>query len=270
VTGPAPLLDFFKKGEVPRDVRLLAAQGGLAARAHEQLAILVHLLEDADQEIRTAADATLGRIPAEALRGFLARSDVPVGLREFFADRGVFPDQTPPLEGDADEPLVAAAGDAEPEDDSAEGEGEGAAAEDERETVTQRVAKMGFTQRLKAAVKGSREMRAILIRDPNKMIAAAVLSSPKLTSQEVESIARMTNVSDEVLRVIANNRGWTKNYGVILGLVKNPKTPVAMSMNMMQRLNDRDLQQLSVDRNVPEPLRIAARKKVVSNTSGKG
>jgi hypothetical protein len=97
-----------------------------------------------------------------------------------------------------------------------------------------------------------------------------VLSSPKLSGPEVESIARMTNVSDEVLRIIGTNRAWTKSYGVILGLVKNPKTPLAMSMNMMARLNDRDLQQLSVDRNVPEPLRVAARKKVVANTSGKG
>ena len=55
----------------------------------------------------------------------------------------------------------------------------------------------------------------------------------------------MTNVSDDVLRIIANNRGWTKNYAILVGLVKNPKTPLAMSMNMMQRLNDRDLSQLS-------------------------
>ena len=127
---------------------------------------------------------------------------------------------------------------------------------------------MTFPERLKAAVKGSRELRAILVRDPNKMIAAAVLSSPKLTEQEVESIARMTNVSDDVLRTIGQNRAWTKNYAVVVGLTKNPKTPLAMSMNFMARLNDRDLTMLAVDRNVPEPLRIAARKKIVAATSG--
>ena len=74
---------------------------------------------------------------------------------------------------------------------------------------------MGFTERLKAAMKGTREMRAILIRDPNKMIAAAVLSSPKLTEPEVEAFARMANVSEEVLRIIGSNRAWTKNYGVV-------------------------------------------------------
>src|SRR5205823_14754974 len=60
---------------------------------------------------------------------------------------------------------------------------------------TQRLAKMGFSERLKAAVKGSREMRAMLIRDPNKMISAAVLSSPKLTGPEIEAYSRMASLS---------------------------------------------------------------------------
>ena len=129
---------------------------------------------------------------------------------------------------------------------------------------------MGFSERLKAAVKGSREMRAMLIRDPNKMISAAVLSSPKLTGPEIEAYSRMASLSEEVLRIIASNRAWTKSYNVVLGLIKNPKTPLALSLNFMGRLNNRDMSQLSVDRNIPEALRIAARKRVVANLSGKG
>jgi hypothetical protein len=128
---------------------------------------------------------------------------------------------------------------------------------------------MNFTQRLKAALKGSREMRAILIRDNNKMISAAVLSSARVTPQEVESYARMANVSDDILRIIGNTRAWIKNYGVALALTKNPKTPVAMSLNLMPRLHERDLQMLAVDRNVPDPLRVAARRRVVASTSRK-
>jgi hypothetical protein len=257
VIGPTPLLDFFKRGEAPRDARLLAARGLLAPRAYEQLAILVLLLEDPDLEIRTLADQTLNRIPVEALQAFLARSDVPVGLREFFGDRGVFPAEIPPLETDeplvqADDPDAAAA-------DVAEGDREGAA---------QKLASMTFPERLKAAIKGSREMRALLIRDPNKMIAASVLSSPKVSEQEIESFARMASVSEDVLRIIGSNRAWVKRYGVMAALTKNPKTPLAMSMNLMMRLTDRDLSMLAVDRNVPEPLRIAARKKVLANLSG--
>lgn len=133
--------------------------------------------------------------------------------------------------------------------------------------MTQQLALMNFPQRLKAAMKGSREVRAVLIRDPNKMIAATVLSSPKLNDSEVASFARMANVSEDVLRVIGNNRSWMKNYNVVIGLTKNPKTPLAMSLNLLNRLNDRDLQGVSIDRNVPEPLRVAARKKLLAATS---
>lgn len=262
MTTPTPLLDFFKRGEVDYEARVLAAQGGLGIRAQEQLAILVVLLEDADADIRATADATIHRIPDEALRKFLARADVPIGLREFFADRGIFPAEIPAIE--SDDPIVEA-----PAEAAAAADEEEFDEKEERDTTLAKISKMGFTQRLKAAVKGTREMRSILIRDPNKMISAAVLSSPKLSEQEVESISRMANVSDDVLRTIAQNRRWMKNYNILLGLVKNPKTPVAMSLNMMNRLNDRDVNQLSVDRNVPEPLRIAARKKIVASTSGK-
>ena len=92
------------------------------------------------------------------------------------------------------------------------------------------------------------------------LVAAAVLSSPKLTESEVEAFAKMANVSEDTLRTIATNRTWTKNYGVIAGLTRNPKTPAAISMQMLQRLNERDLKMLSIDRNVPEAVRLAARK----------
>jgi len=259
--GPTPLLDFFKKGEVARDVRLEAARGALAPRAYEQLAILVILLEDPDREIRDTAEETLTKIPLEALTSFLARSDVPVDLREFFGDRGVFPDEIPPIEVDADEPLIDT-------DDSSD-LGSDDDDEESRKSGAQALANMNFPQRLRAAVKGTREMRAILIRDPNKMIAGSVLSSPKVSIPEVESFARMQNVSEDVLRIIGSNRAWLKSYGVILALTKNPKTPLAMSMQLMLRLTTKDLAKLSVDRNVPEALRISSRKKVVANQSGK-
>jgi len=125
---------------------------------------------------------------------------------------------------------------------------------------------MNFVQKLQAAVKGSREMRAILIRDPSKVIALSVLSSPKVNEREVETYARMATVSEDVLRVIGTSRTWTKNYAIVAGLSKNPKTPLTLSLRLMPRLNDRDLAMLSIDRNVPDPLRIAARRKVMSST----
>ena len=122
---------------------------------------------------------------------------------------------------------------------------------------------MTVAQRMALAMKGTREERAILIRDPNKIVGVAVLSSPKLTETEVASIARMASISDEFLRMIANTRAWIKSYDVVLGLTKNPKTPLAVSMNLLSRLNEKDLRMLSSDRNVPDVLRITARKKIL-------
>jgi hypothetical protein len=247
-----PLLDFFRRGEVAHDVRLLAARGALAPRAHEQLGLLMLLVGDSDPEIAAAAEATLAAIPRESLAGFLARADVPAEIRTFFAGRGVAPAAAPSLESDA--PLVdtGQGGDADP------------GPQEDQQTATLRIAGLSVAQRISLAMKGSREERTILIRDPNKIVASAVLSSPKLTETEVEAIAKMANVSEDVLRIIGHTRAWVvKNYQVMLALTRNPKTPVAMSMNFLPRLNDRDLRVLSADRNVPEILRITARKKVV-------
>jgi hypothetical protein len=114
-------------------------------------------------------------------------------------------------------------------------------------------------------MKGTREMRSVLIRDPNRLVASAVLSCPKVNEAEVEAFAKMGNVAEDILRTIAMTRAWTKNYGVTLALVKNAKTPVALTLNLMQRITEADVKKLAADRNVPEPVRLAARKRVVAS-----
>jgi hypothetical protein len=243
----SPLVDFFTRGEVARDVRLMAAEGTLAPKAHEQVALLVLLSDDQDPEIAATANATVSALPAQALQAFLARSDVSSQMRDFFAARGILP---------GDQAAVDAAG---PLIESAEAAVE-AAEETEEADTSQVLASMSILQRMKLAMKGTKGQRAQLIRDSNKLVAAAVLSSPKLTESEVEAFAKMGNVSEDVLRTIAMNRSWAKNYGVIAGLTRNPKTPPGISMQMVQRLNERDLKMLAIDRNVPEAVRLAARK----------
>jgi predicted component of type VI protein secretion system len=254
------MLDFFRRGEVARDIRLQAAQGGMAPRAHEQLALLMLLVGDHDPEIAAAAEATISTIPRASLEAFLARSDAPTEMREFFAGRGIQP--APVAAQGADAPLVEsrAAGDAL---DAIMEAGEEPSDGQVRESTVQKIAALNVAQRMTLAMKGSREERAVLVRDPNKIVAVAVLSSPKLTETEVESIAKMANVSDEILRIIGFSRAWTKNYAVVHALVRNPKSPVAMSMNFLARLSDKDLRNLSTNRNVPDILRVSARKRVV-------
>ena len=117
-------------------------------------------------------------------------------------------------------------------------------------------------------MKGTREQRSQLIRDSNRLVATAVLASPKLTDAEVESFTKMGNVSEDVLRIIGMNRNWLKNYGVVLGLTKNPKTPTAIALHQLHRLVEKDVKMLTTDRNIPEVLRLAAKKMASKGMKG--
>jgi hypothetical protein len=248
-----PLLDSFRRGEATDDLKLLAAAGALPANGLEQLAVLALLLEDADVRVRERAERTLREAPAAILAALLARSDVPGDLRAFYAARGIAAGEDP-----APDSVTLPLSDDQGEDFGPEPE-----TEQERLVTVQRVAAMTIPQRVKAAMHGTREMRGVLIRDPNRLVALTVLRSPRLTDTEVESFARMTSVDTDVLRAISQTRAWMKNYAVVLALVRNPKTPLFVSQPLLKRLTDTDVRRLSLDRNVPEVLRIAARKKVV-------
>jgi hypothetical protein len=242
----SPLIDFFRRGEVARDVRLLAAQGAFAPRAQEQLALLVLLSDDPDPDTARAACATLDALPTEPLAAFLARSDVSREMRAFFAARGI---DVAGAASENDDPLVDTL--AEVPDAAVEGE-------EDKDRVP--LSSLKVIERMKLAIKGTREQRAQLVRDTNRLVAAAVLSSPKLTEAEVEAFTKMGNVSEESMRTIGTNRGWLKNYGILAGVCRHPKTPPAISMQLVQRLNARDLKGLTTDRNVQEGLRQLARK----------
>ena len=129
-----------------------------------------------------------------------------------------------------------------------------------RVSLLQRMAKMNIVQRIQLAVKGGREERMLLIRDPNKIVQRGVLQSPRLTDLEIENFAAMTNVSQEVLRIISKNRSFMKSYAVIKNLTKNPKSPLDVSLHLLPHLTPTDLKQLTGNKNVPETLRSTALK----------
>ena len=248
---------MFRHGDADVEIRLHAARGALAPRALEQLALLMVLSGDADERVRKAAAETIDRIPAPTLAAFVARPDVPEAMRQWFSSRENWTPQ-PGAAVDPDAPLIEA-GDAQ---DPTLPEGA-----DEEETK-KLLSLMTVLERLKIAMRGTREQRATLVRDPNKMVAVAVLSSPKVTESEIESFSKMTTVTEEVLRIIGANRVWTRNYGVALGLARNPKTPTGIALQFVQRLNERDMKQIASDRNVPEPVRLSVRKFLIKAQKG--
>ena len=347
-----PLVDQFRRGSVPRELRLMAAQGLLPLNPVDFTELLHHLLSDSDASIRDTAGATLGGLPEGEMLALLKDRETPTGvlawglthraekeLREAALQNPSTPDDAiealaaalpenlaelvvinqvrllrrttllvalegnPGLSADqrrrlrelresfhiGEKPVEAppppppeAPPPIEPEDQASESETmteEEAMARyltaderqhEERVSAVQMVYRMNTAQKVIAALKESREVRAILVRDPNRIVSSAVLGSPKLTEPEIESFAGMRGVSSEILRTIASNKDWTKRYGVVSNLVRNPRTPLSISLTMVPRLNPRDLKSIAVDRNVPEVIRKHAAKFIKGAQGGPG
>jgi hypothetical protein len=129
-----------------------------------------------------------------------------------------------------------------------------------RISTLHRIAKLGVGERVQLAMKGSREERFILIRDGCKVVALAVLESPKLAENEVEVFASMRNVQEVVLRTIAQKRRFIKAYAVVKVLVNNPRTPLDVALTLLNHLLVNDLRMLAANKNVPETIRKLANK----------
>ena len=339
-----PLVEQFRQGRVPRDLRLMAAQGALPLGPIDLADLLEFLLHDVDQEIRDSASASLAALPADvmlalardrsSLPGLLSwilthreerevqeavlqnttlpdeaiearASTLPEELAELVVinqvrllrrtsllealeqNQGLSKDQRRRLRElresfhIGEQPPEAAAAPAaatpapppaeEPEEEEPPPPANDAEAvarylgaeerqDNEKVSAVTRLYRQNTAQKMISALKGTREDRAILVRDPNRLVSSAVLGSPKLTDVEIESFAGMKSLSDEVLRRIGNHKEWTKRYGVIANLVKSPRTPLGISIGLVSRLNPRDIKGLAVDRNVPEVIRKQAQK----------
>jgi hypothetical protein len=339
-----PLVEQFRRGGVPRELRLMAAQGALPLKPEDLLELLTDLVGDADAAVGETASKSLMAFPAVELLPIAKSKETPASvltwavtyrtereLREAALQNTSLPDEAieslapylpqelaelvvinqmrllrrtslleavesnpnlnndqrrrlrelretfkigvveapPPPPPPPPEPEAPAAPPElvplEPLDISEEEALVRFLSDEEQQqaekvSTVQKLYRLNTAEKIVTALKGTREERAILVRDPNRLVAAAVLGSPRLTEPEIEAFAGMKNVSDEVLRKIGSHREWTKRYAVVSNLVHNPRTPIGIALQLVSRLNPRDIKSVSFDKNVPEAVRKAAQK----------
>ena len=127
----------------------------------------------------------------------------------------------------------------------------------------QEIKDLPVPDKVKLAMGGDKEARSILIKDSNRQVQEAVLDSPRITEPEIVAIANSRNVGDEILRKIATNREWMKNYQVRLGLANNPKTPLTLGLRIIGTLMISDLKRLSKSKGVSSVLTAAANRALI-------
>jgi hypothetical protein len=255
-------------------IRRKGVTGDLPVPLEEKIEILIFLSGDKNEETRSQAFHTLVNWNRQELTELLSDGATPWSVMDYLAsyvvpgqkdlveaflrNPGVPPDladwikTAPARPTDAPPPP---AGEAPPEE-----EGVGDKKDPERQTLLQRINSMTPAEKIKTALTGNQEERLVLIKDSNKLVARAVLGSPKLSDAEVEAFAMMKSVTEEVLRQIAMNRSFMKRYTVAVALCNNPRTPLDVSLPLINRINERDLKNLSLNKNVPETLRSLALK----------
>jgi len=139
-----------------------------------------------------------------------------------------------------------------------------------RETLLQKLSRLHVVERVQLAIKGTREERVLLIRDPCKVVQRAVLQSPQLSDREVEGFAAMASLSEETLRLIGGNRKYLKNYTIVRTLMTNPKTPLEITLHLLPSITPQDLKLLTANKNIPDTLRTAANRLQRQRASQRG
>jgi hypothetical protein len=351
VRATNPLVDQFRKGGVPKDLRLMAAQGALPLKPEDLLELWTDLVRDKEPSVQEAATKSITTFPVAEFLPVLKSRDTPAAvlawaathrkereLREAALQNTSLTDETieslaadlpselaelvvinqtrllrrtsllealetnPSLSNDQKRRLrelretfkigvVEAppppAPEPEPEREEPElaevslgpsdmSEDEAMVrylSEDERQSTekvsaVQKIYRLNTAEKLIMALKGTREERTILVRDPNRLVASAVIGSPRLSDPEIEAFSAMKNISAEILRKIGTHKEWMKRYPIVSNLVRNPRTPIGISMGLVPRLTPRDLKHVANDRNVPEAIRKTAQKFIKGNEPG--
>ncbi|WKZ56538.1 MAG: hypothetical protein QY326_07355 [Bdellovibrionota bacterium] len=133
--------------------------------------------------------------------------------------------------------------------------------------IRAKIAQMRIAEKIKLALMGNSVGRAILIRDPNRLIQQAVLKNPRITLTELEELSRNTNAADHLLRTIGENKQWMAQYKIRLGIVTNPRTPRDVALKWIRYLQMNDIKNLARSKSVSNVVVTVARK-IVADTSG--
>ena len=300
-TMDGPVLEFYAQLLAPKDeyIEMIVLNGAaadetiahVAQRANERIAEIIagnqlRILRHDDIVRSLVVNPAVKASTIDSVTDFCVRSGLVLeDLPAFKAARrrihgGAAEDEAKAIEVAAQQELAQAEAEAALEaqgltapdtlDEAGEADDPDAPAKDEKRlSITQQIMRLTVAKKVEwANKKGNREVRTLLLRDPNKLVQLAVIQSPRITEGEIAKVALSRTAPNEVLSHIYNNRQLTKNYQIRVGLVNNPKVPVAVSMRFLSSLRAAEVKALAKNKNIPQGLATAAKKLAEKKGSG--
>lgn len=138
----------------------------------------------------------------------------------------------------------------------------------ESSTLYAQLLTMPMARKIKLALRGNKEARVLLARDGSRTVRRYVLMNPRISEDEIVHIARDRQADEDMLRAILHRREWMKLYQVRLGLVTNPRTPLANAIRILGTLMARDVERIAKSRDVPQGVVAQARRVVLESRHG--
>jgi len=123
---------------------------------------------------------------------------------------------------------------------------------------------MGIGEKIKMALTGDKEWRAILIKDANKLVSAGVIKNPRITDGEILTVLKVGVQNDEIIRLICANKEWTKNYMIRKALVTCPKTPLPNALRYLATLSEKDIASFAKSKNISSVVSTQAKRILLS------
>ena len=143
----------------------------------------------------------------------------------------------------------------------------GTATDDEYRSKYQMSQSMGISEKIKTALTGDKEWRAILIKDANKLVSGAVVKNPRITDAEILNILKVGVQNDEIIRTICDNKEWVKNYRIRKALVECPKTPLPNALRFLSSLNEKDIAGYAKSKNISSVISTQAKRIIMNKKS---
>lgn len=268
------------RADAAKEERLRVARGGVPLSANDLGIVLFILTRDQDPDVRAAAVRSLRELPEGILltlaaspethplvldvlarihhandavvERLLSHPDVDSRTIDYLAYRGAGA-----VPGEPAGPLPVPSGDGgeTDADKSATGEEAEESTEDEAHlSKYQLLQQMGISEKIRMALIGDKEWRSLLVKDTNKLVSTAVVKNPRITEPEILAIAKASELSEEVIRLVCMNKDWIKLYPVRKALVENSKTPLPRALRFMSTLNEKDIAVLAKSKNVSSVL----------------
>jgi hypothetical protein len=196
-------------------------------------------------------------------------------LQRHQAASAVQEDESPPLpacdgESEDDDQADAVASDEDDDqscaDDEMQDDSVGEIDEEDEEFLSKyKIAMiMGIGEKIKMALTGDKEWRAILVKDTNKLVSASVIKNPRITDGEILTLVKVGVQNDEILRLICANREWIKNYLIRKALVCCPKTPLPNALRYLATLTEKDIAFFAKSKNIPSVVSTQAKRILLS------